>query len=157
MLAPGLLAALDHEPTHSGDLVRERAAWALVQADGSRLIEPLLGALESPDWRVQSYAAWSLAGVRDPRVVMRLAELLVHPVWRLRAMAAATLRQSRDPTVASAMAAVLTDPAWQVRIEAVEYVAALGGPAQSQLLEPRLEDRHPAVRDAAERALSPAR
>jgi len=149
-----LVAALDHRPDGEADLVRERAAWALSQARGGRLVEPLLSALESRDWRVQSYAAWALASAHDPRAVPLLIPLLGARVWRLRAMAASALRHSGDPRAEAAMHGALSDPAWQVRLEAVEYFGALGGPLRDARLRPRLDDRHVAVRLAAQQALT---
>ena len=154
-LARALVKALEHEPTHEGDLVRDRAAWALAQARSGRLVEPLLAALYSPDWRARACAAWALAVAGEPRAVPRLVELLSDPVWRMRAMAAFALRVAADPRAEAAMAAALTDPAWQVRMEAVEYVAAMAGPRMRDRLVPLLADRHVAVRHAAERALNP--
>jgi beta-lactamase regulating signal transducer with metallopeptidase domain len=153
-LARTLLLGLAHQPDGVADLVRERAAWALAQAEAGRLIEPLLAALDARDWRVQSYAAWSLALAHDPRAAPRLIPLLHHPVWRLRAMAAAALRSSLDPRAEAAMDAALTDRAWQVRVEAVEYFGARGGPGLDARLGPRRNDRHAAVRRAAALALT---
>jgi beta-lactamase regulating signal transducer with metallopeptidase domain len=155
VLAVLLGEALDRVPEHEGDLVRERAAWALSQIRDGRLLEPLLAALEAPDWRVQAYAAWALAPARDPRAVPGFIRQLRHPVWRLRAMAAYALGEARNPRSSAAMEIALTDPAWQVRIEAVEYFAGLGGSGLADRLGPRLADRHIAVRLAAERALYP--
>ena len=154
LLARQLATALDRPPSHEGDLVRERAYWALSRARDGRLVEPLLEALSADDWREQAYAAWALAVAADPRAVPPLLALLDHPVWRLRAMAAYALRAMADPRAERAMLAALADPAWQVRVEAVEYLAALGGPDLSDRLRPRLEDRHLAVRLVAERALT---
>ncbi len=153
-LAERLVAALGHQPGDAGDLVRERAAWAISQVRDGRLVEPLLEALGARDWRVQAYSAWALGAAGDLRATALLIPLVAHPVWRLRAMAASALRQSGDPGAEMAMNAALTDPAWQVRVEAVEYIAALGGPSVSQRLRPRLADRHMAVRLAAEAALT---
>jgi len=153
-LARLLVAASDHLPGHPGDLVAERARWAIWQVRNGRLVEPLLEALDSSDWRAQAYAAWTLAAAPDPRATSRLIPMLAHPVWRLRAMAAFALRASGDPAAQGPMSAALSDPAWQVRLEAVEYFAVLGGPALSQRLRPRLGDRHVAVRHAAEAALT---
>ncbi|MFN2567306.1 MAG: M56 family metallopeptidase [Gemmatimonadaceae bacterium] len=154
ILATHMVAALGHQPAHEADLVRERAAWTLAQARDGRLVEPLLEALDARDWRVQSYAAWALGTARDARAVPQLVPLLGHPVWRLRAMAAYALRESRDPRAQVAMTAALTDDAWQVRVEAVKYFAALGGRAHAAHIRPRLNDRHVAVRLAAERAIA---
>ena len=153
-LAHLLVGALDREPHGEEDLVRERAAWALSQVNGDRLVEPLLDALDSADWRVRAYAAWALAPARDSRATGRLVLMLGHPVWRLRAMAAHALRELADSGTSAAMNTALTDPAWQVRVEAVEYFARLGGSGLADRLRPRLTDRHVAVRHAAEQALT---
>jgi beta-lactamase regulating signal transducer with metallopeptidase domain len=154
LLAQILVAALDHRPQHEADLIRERAAWALSLSRDGRLIDHLLEALAAPDWRVQAYAAWTIALTGEERAVERLVPLLDHPVWRLRAMAAFALRALHDPRAEPAMNSALTDPAWQVRREAVQYFAALGGPAVDHRISPRLDDRHVAVRVAAQDALS---
>ena len=154
LLARQLASALDRTPSHEGDLVRERAYWALARARDGRLTEPLMESLRADDWREQAYAAWALAVAADRRAVPYLMVLLDHPVWRLRAMAAHALRASADPRAERVMLAALADPAWQVRVEAVEYLAALGGPEGSDRLRPRLADRHVAVRLAAARALT---
>ena len=153
MLARHLITALSAIPTHDGDLVRERAAWALSQARDGRLIEPMLESLNATDWRIQAYAAWTLAIAPDPRAVPELVALLRHSVWRLRAMAAFALRASLDERASGPMTEALTDPAWQVRLEAVEYFAARGGSAVDATLRPFLNDRHIAVRLAAARAI----
>jgi beta-lactamase regulating signal transducer with metallopeptidase domain len=152
VLAGIMAAGLAHEPEGEWDLIRDRAAWTLLQARGGRLVEPLLDALDAPDWRVSAYAAWALATARDPRSVPRLLPLLNHPVWRMRAMAAYALRESGDARAEDAMRAALADPAWQVRVEAVTYLVALGGPRRRESLRPYLEDRHVAVRRAAQNA-----
>ena len=153
VLARRLLAASRHTPTHEGDLVGERASWALTRVTNGRLVEPLLESLDDRDWRIQAYAAWALAVAGDARAIPQLTALLSHPVWRVRAMAAAALRESRDVRAFAAMRDALTDRAWQVRMVAVEYVAAVGGPDARDLIRARLDDRHVAVRNAAERAI----
>lgn len=154
VLVRRLIGALDHEPLHVNDLVRDRSAWALTHARDGRLVEPLLESLRASDWRVQAYAAWALAVERpDPRAVPDLIGLMSHSVWRMRAMAAHALRESGDDRAEGAMDRALTDPAWQVRVEAVQYFGARGGARLSDRLEPRLRDRHIAVRLAAEAAL----
>jgi len=136
------------------ELYRERAGWALRQARGNTLIEPLLESLGDPDWRVQAYAAWTLGVARERRAVPALLRALAHPVWRMRAMAAAALVQIGDPNALSAMTKALEDEAWQVRAPAVSFVATHSVPVTARrLLEPRLSDRHVAVRSAAADAL----
>ena len=52
------------------------------------------------------------------------------------------------------MIAALSDYAWQVRVEAVEYLAGMGEVAsRPEVIRPRLNDDHIAVRHAAQRAL----
>ncbi|MFL5580772.1 MAG: M56 family metallopeptidase, partial [Gemmatimonadaceae bacterium] len=157
-LAARLGRALERVPTHEGDLVRERAAWALLAGRGGRLMEAIVSALDDRDWRVRAYAAWalSLAGPdarRDPRTEPRLVALLADPVWRMRAAAAYALRDVGSAAALPAMRRALGDAAWQVRASAVEFVAAAGGAAERETLRPLLEDRHIAVRGAARAAL----
>ena len=154
VLARRFLIASTGEPKHSDDLVPERAAWALSQEQDGRLIEPLLAALGARDWRVQAYAAWALAVARDARAIPGLLPLMDHPVWRLRAMTGFALRELGTPRAEALMSRALSDPAWQVRVQAVEYFEQLEPPDLVQRLEPRLRDRHIAVRLAAEQALA---
>jgi beta-lactamase regulating signal transducer with metallopeptidase domain len=153
VLAQQLWKATRRAPEHEADLIGARATWALLQVGDGSLIEPLLNALLANDWRVQSYAAWTLAYAGDRRATPRLLPLLKHPVWRLRAMAAFAIANLRDPAAALSMRPMLADPAWQVRVEAVDYFAAVA-PSSPGLLRPLLDDRHIAVRLAAERALT---
>ncbi|HVG43927.1 MAG TPA: M56 family metallopeptidase [Longimicrobium sp.] len=153
-LAQTLLNGLRRVPAWSGDLVRERSAWALSRAEGTRLAEPLLAALASADWREQAYAAWALAQSREPRAVAPLVELMRRPEWRLRAMAAYALAEIGGPPVSDAMTRAADDEAWQVRVSAVAYLGRLGGAANLALVRAHLADRHIAVRLAAEKALS---
>jgi hypothetical protein len=150
-LARLLLLALEREPRSREDLVRERAAWALSQARGERLIEPLIATLEHDDWRVRAYAAWSLAPARDPRALPALVRQMSHPVWRMRAMAAHALAETSDPRARAVMTAAVTDEAWQVRVNAVRYLAQFSdADARARVREAR-RDRHIMVRRTAER------
>jgi HEAT repeat protein len=69
-------------------------------------------------------------------------------------MTAFALRELAAPDAQAPMSRALSDPAWQVRLEAVEYFEQLEPPDLVQRLEPRLRDRHVAVRLAAEQALA---
>jgi hypothetical protein len=153
-LARLLLAAATHRPVHRSDLIGERARWVLSRARSGRLLPPLLEGLADTDWRVQSYAAWAVAYAADPSAVPRLIPLLGHPVWRLRAMAAFALRAGADRRAFDSMTGALQDAAWQVRAEAVGYFGHLADPSMRSRLRLLLRDRHPAVRHAAEQALS---
>jgi beta-lactamase regulating signal transducer with metallopeptidase domain len=154
VLAAKLVKALQRVPTWEGDLVQERALWALSQAKNGELVEPLIVALGDADWRVRAYAAWALAYSGDRRATARLVEQLEQPVWRLRAMAAHAPEMLADPAARSAMIGRLQDPAWQVRFSAVNYLGALGDAALQPLIRARADDRHVMVRSAVERALT---
>jgi beta-lactamase regulating signal transducer with metallopeptidase domain len=149
VMAARLIEALSHVPKHDGDLIRDRAAWALLQTRGNRLIEPLIDSLASADWRVQTYAAWIMAIAQERRAVPQLLELVRHPVWRVRAMAAFALCWIPDRRAPGIMIAALKDPAWQVRMEAVEYLGSMPQNPYDDMIRTSLADQHVAVRRAA--------
>ena len=152
--ATRLVEALSHVPKHDRDLIRDRAAWALLQTRGTDLIGPVLDSLASRDWRVQAYAAWTMGIARERRAVPRLLELVGHPVWRLRAMAAFALCWIPDRRAPEIMVAALQDSAWQVRMEAVEYLGSMPEHPYDDTIRKSLGDRHVAVRRAAAQALN---
>lgn len=149
-----LIAILRREaarpPSTRIDLVPERARWALSIARDGAVIEPALAALSDRDWRVRTYAAWTLGIARTPLATKPIAALLREDNWRVRAMAMTALAEIADPRAAKAIRPMLDDPAWQVRAEAVRYFSTIG---ERSPIEPMLEDRHVAVRAAAEEAL----
>jgi beta-lactamase regulating signal transducer with metallopeptidase domain len=153
VIAMRLVEALSHVPNHDGDLIRERAAWALLQTSGDRLMEPVMDSLASRDWRVQAYAAWIMAIAQERRAVPQLLDLVRHPVWRVRAMAAFALCWIPDRRAPGIMIAALRDPAWQVRMEAVEYLGSMPQNPYDDMIRKSLADRHVAVRRAAADAL----
>lgn len=152
-IAMRLVEALSHVPNHDRDLIRDRAAWALLQTRGNRLMEPLMDSLASPDWRVQAYAAWIMAIAQERRAVPQLLDLVQHPVWRVRAMAAFALCWIPDRRAPGIMIAALKDPAWQVRMEAVEYLGSMPQNPYDETIRKSLADQHVAVRRAAADAL----
>jgi beta-lactamase regulating signal transducer with metallopeptidase domain len=149
VMARAMSKALARVPRWEGDLVRDRAAWALSHADGTRLFDPMLAALADRDWRVRAYAAWSLGHSANPRATAPLEVLLDHPVWRVRAAAASALQQLNDPAARQAMVRATADIAWQVRVSAVGYLVEQRDPALAPVIRAALQDRHVAVRDAA--------
>ena len=138
-------------PRAEDDFVADRARWALGRVRNGELVTPLIEALNDGDWRIRAYAAWGLGIARDTRATEALLPLMDDRIWRVRAMAANALAQSADPTAAPAMKHALDDDAWQVRRPAVQYFHAIG--ADRALFESMLDDRHIAVRSAAEEAL----
>lgn len=150
-----LVSYLDYDSEAPQELGRDRAIWALSQARGNQLVEPLLGALADGDWRERTYAAWTLALTRERRAVPALLAALEDRVWRLRAMAAWSLGEIADARALTPMTRALNDEAWQVRWAAVSFVARFAdATVAARLLQPRLQDRHAAVRDAAADALT---
>jgi HEAT repeat protein len=149
-----LQAVASRAPTGRHDLVPDRARWALSLVREGAIVEPLIEALQNPDWRIRAYAAWALGVSGDPRAVDALMPLLDHPVWRVRAMAAASLREIGNASAASAMTKALDDPAWQVRAEAVAFLGELGAEQLAPQIEELTHDPHIAVRFAADDALA---
>ncbi|HYD13705.1 MAG TPA: M56 family metallopeptidase [Allosphingosinicella sp.] len=149
-----LKGQLNRRSTGYGDLVRERAIWALVQVRGGQLYEPLVAQTRNPDWRVRAYAAWGLLIAGDRRASPRLALMLDDPVWRVRAMAAGALAGLGDPAPADAVVEALADPAWQVRLAAIDYFDRLGDRRFAEHLRPLLRDPHGATRMRAEEVLA---
>ena len=155
-----LQAAAAHVKTWEGDLVRERAEWALAQVRGGEVVRPLIAALGDPDWRVQAYAAWGLAVAGDPRAIEPVRALLDHPVWRVRAQAVQTLRHLGAEVPLDALERLAADPAWQVRIGVVELLErdGAGGDARRlALLRTLAADPHGGTRTTAQAALAGAR
>lgn len=150
-----LVSFLAYVPETPAELGRERAIWALSQGRGEALTEPLLEALGHNDWRVRAYAAWTLALTREQRAVPALISALQDRVWRLRAAAAWALVEIADDRALAPLTRALNDEAWQVRWAAVSFVAKHADPiAATRFLQPRLNDRHIAVRTAAADAVT---
>ena len=149
-----LQGLLDRQSHGYGDLVRERAIWALAQVRDGRLFEPLAARIADRDWRVRAYAAWGLARTGDARATMPLLTMLDDPVWRVRAMAAGGLADLADPRAAEGLAAAARDPAWQVRISVLQYVERRRDVALARRLRPLLEDPHNGTRLLAQSVLS---
>lgn len=135
--------------TWSGDLVAQRARWALSRSRDGRLVEPLRESLRDDDWRVRAYAAWNLAIAGDRQSVPRFEELLTDPVWRMRAMAAHALEALDEDRSAEVMERALADEAWQVRVEATQYFAGRDDLRSRALVTSMRNDAHIAVRTAA--------
>ena len=147
-----MIDAASRPPRGSIDFVPERARWALSRVRDGELVAPLIESLRDDDWRIRAYATWALGWSGDARATPAIMPLLSESNWRVRAMAAHAIANLGDPVAKSVMLEHLDDPAWQVRTEVVHYLAATGGDRAT--FEAMREDRHMAVRAAAERALS---
>lgn len=149
-----LMTAAAHVKTWEGDLVRERAEWALAQARQGEVVRPLIQALDDPDWRVQGYAAWSLGVAGDRRAVLPITRLLDHPVWRVRAQAIYALLDLGAELDIERLTRLAKDPAWQVRIGVVEHLQRRGGAAAAALLRTMADDPHAGTRLTVRAALA---
>jgi HEAT repeat protein len=58
--------------------VRQKAAEALGRSESRRAVEPLIAALNDPDFGVQASAATALGEIKDPRAVQPLVDALKH-------------------------------------------------------------------------------
>jgi HEAT repeat protein len=146
-----LLEQAARPPRDRIDYVPERARWALSQARGGVLVEPLIDALNDRDWRVRAYAAWALGYSGDTRATAPLVGMLHDRRWRIRSMAAHSLANLGDPAAEPAMLSAVGDEAWQVRLPVARYLGVRG--THRETLEALRSDRHIAVRDAAMEAL----
>ncbi|HEX9942156.1 MAG TPA: M56 family metallopeptidase [Thermoanaerobaculia bacterium] len=149
-----LRTAAAHVKQWEGDLVRERAEWALSRIEDGEVVAPLLRDLRDPDWRVQGYAAWALGVTGDRRAVGPVTELLGHPVWRVRAQAVHTLLGLGADLSFDRLAALAADPAWQVRIGVVKHLERRGGPEAVARLRTLADDPHGGTRMTAQTALA---
>jgi beta-lactamase regulating signal transducer with metallopeptidase domain len=149
-----LMTAAAHVKTWEGDLVRERAEWALAQMREGEVVRPLILALDDPDWRVQDYAAWSLGVAGDRRAAEPIVRLLDHPVWRVRAQAIYALLDLGAGLDLDRLTRLATDPAWQVRIGVVEHLQRRGGAGAAALLRTMADDPHAGTRLTVRAALA---
>jgi HEAT repeat protein len=145
--------AARHVKQHELDFIHDRAVWALSIAHEDEIVAPLVGRLESRDWRARAYAAWCLDAVGAGQAAAEIRTLLRDPVWRVRAMAAAALVDLGDAPSGSDVLSLLEDPAWQVRMPAVQLASRLDTPESAAAIRARLNDSHVAVRNAAQAAL----
>jgi HEAT repeat protein len=154
-----LRANLDHVSKGSSDFVRERSVWALSLVRNGRIVEPLIGALRSDDWRERAYAGWALAQVKDQRAIDPLLEAARDAHWRVRMHALFALGETdgRDMERANALIVGLDDTAWQVRYEAAQYLGDVGGPDATGALKRVVADSHLAVREIAVESLAKLR
>lgn len=84
---------LRHLLTHPVPDIRLAAASALGRAGTMDAVEPLILALEDPDWRVKARSAAALATFSDPGAVEPLARALDEDSWWVRQNAAEALRE----------------------------------------------------------------
>ena len=146
--------AVTHVRQHGADLVRERSLWALSLVRDGRIVEPLMQAMSSSDWKVRAYAAWGLSEANDPRGSDKLITALGDQHWRVRMHAAGGLQRLGGPAAVAPLIKALSDNYWQVRITAVDALARIGDRrAIAALNHVANNDPREMVRGEAEHAL----
>ncbi len=142
------IAALDDEDWG----IREDAAMALGHSDDPRSIQPLIRCLRDSDRAVRNAAAGSLTALGEPAVVS-LGFCLTDPNLHVQEMAASILATIADDQVFEPLLSALVNPNWIVRMSAAKGLARIKDPRSIDTLILLLQDKVPAVRDEAGRAI----
>ena len=130
----------------------EQAAAALVSI-GSRAFEPVLGALQQPQWLARRNAAWALGALDDPRAVSALLKALEDGEPGVRAQAAWALGAIDDPAAFDRLTLALKDADARVRKQAAWALGAIGDSRATTGLIVALKDADADVRRQAAWAL----
>ena len=130
----------------------ELAAAALVSI-GSRTVDPLLAALQQPQWAARRNAAWALGALRDYRAVNPLMTALSDREPEVRAQAAWALGALDDPAAMDPLTGLLRDSDARVRRQAAWALGVLGDARATPGLIVALKDGDPGVRRQAAWAL----
>jgi HEAT repeat protein len=130
----------------------ELAAAALV-AMGSRALDPLLSALQQPQWVARRNAAWALGALDDPRAVKGLINALRDREAGVRAQAAWALGAIDDASAMDPLFAALKDDDARVRRQAAWALGVLGDSRATTGLIAALKDADAGVRRQAAWAL----
>jgi len=142
------IAALDDEDWG----IREDAAVALGQFDDPRSIQPLIRLLRDSDRAVREAAAASLTALGQP-AVQSLGFCLQDQNLQVQEAAASILATIADDQVFEPLLAALLNPNWIVRMSAAKGLTRLKNPRSIETLIVLLQDKVPAVRDEACRAI----
>lgn len=130
----------------------EQAAAALV-AIGSRAFEPVLAALQQPQWVARRNAAWALGALDDSRAFKALLNALKDREPGVRAQAAWALGALDDPAAMEPLTATLKDDDARVRRQSAWALGVIGDSRATAGLIVALKDLDPSVRRQAAWAL----
>ena len=142
------IAALDDEDWG----VREDAAAALGQFGDPRSVQPLIRALRDSDRAVRVAATSSLTALGQP-AVLSLGFCLHDPNLHVQEAAASILAMIADDQVFEPLLSALLNPNWIVRMSAAKGLTRLKDPRSIETMILLLQDKVPAVRDEACRAI----
>ena len=142
------IAALDDEDWG----VREDAAVALGQFSDPRSVQPLIRALRDSDHAVRAAATVSLTALGPP-AVLSLGFCLNDPNLQVQEAAASILANIADEQVYEPLLSALLNPNWIVRMSAAKGLTRLQDPRSIDTLIVVLQDKVPAVREEACRAI----
>jgi HEAT repeat protein len=133
--------------------VQEAASAILASLADERVLDPLLGALQSQDWIVRMHAVRAVGRIKNPRSIPSLLPLLQDHVKAVREEASSALVSIGETAIPSLVEA-LTHREWLVRLHAAE---SLGKTKSRKAVGPLLmtlsNDADSAVREDAIRAL----
>jgi bilin biosynthesis protein len=130
----------------------EQAAAALVSI-GSRAYEPIVAALQQPQWAARRNAAWALGALDDSRAVKALVTALKDREAGVRAQAAWALGALDDSAAIEPLTAALKDDDGRVRGQAAWALGAIGDSRATAGLIVALRDSDASVRRHAAWAL----
>ncbi len=142
------IAALDDEDWG----VREDAAVALGRLGDPRSVQPLIRTLRDSDRAVREAASASLLTLGQP-AVLSLGYCLQDSNLQVQESAACILAQIADDQVFEPLLSALLNPNWIVRMSAAKGLARIQNPEAIDTLILLLQDKVPAVREEAGRAI----
>lgn len=148
-----VLEALTRRLTDEDPAVRRAAAESLERLDTYRLLDDLLGALDSPDPGTVVRTLYALGELRHERALGGLIKVLRHARADFRAIAARLLGGRPDPRAMEPLVELLDDPNPEVRMVAVDSLGNFEDRRLTGALLAQLQDPDPELRGKVVEAL----